>query len=274
MKTGWPIGLLLVAALAIAGAGSTVGTGDLLALGIDAWESSLAGAGLALGNPGAFNNPAALAWSQGLKVSSTLGTAFGQVPITAASLEASHLALGGVRLASSENGADYLEEGGAAVLGLPLGGSLGLGLRLDVLHRSLPREGLGWAVDAAVLYRGPFAAAGAVNAILARSPVPGEDWSSSFSLGLGFPLELGEGIRAWVAAAAWGIGTPAAAGAIGAELRAGNLGARLGLSQDSLSLGILVAWGGFQLSLAAQLNPALSACYRATLAIEFGRTSP
>ena len=267
---------LLLAAMVIgtplAGVASYVGTGELFALAWDAWDAAMAGAGLAIpAGPGAvFSNPAALARERGFAVSSTLGDTFGGASASALAANFTWLGLGGVRLNAGEGGASLLHEGAALGLGVPVTGQFSLGGRLRVLHLVLPEEQLGWSVDLAGLYRGEVAAAVVVDALTARAPTPGEGWPATFSLGLAFPLGLGDHLSGWVALAATGIGEESLAARLGMELWVGGLGVRFGLSPEALAMGASAGWRDFRLNLVAKLSAGLSAAFAATLIFRWG----
>ncbi|RLE28402.1 hypothetical protein DRJ54_06615 [Candidatus Acetothermia bacterium] len=270
MKTS--LVLLVLVAISLAGVGEFVYTGELFSLGLDAWDLAMAGAGLAIPyGPGkVFSNPAALAGGDSLVVGSTLGSGFGQTSTSAIAAQLAWLGVGGVRLSASDDGTALLHEGAALALGVPVSGLFSLGGRMRVLHLVLPAEYTGWAVDVAALYRGEVAAAVLIDALLASAPTPGEDWSTSVSLGIALPLALGDLLSGWVAFAATGIGEDSASARLGIELWVGGLGLRAGISPEAAALGVSAGWRNFQLDLAVELNAALSAAFAASLIVRLG----
>lgn len=269
------IGATLVLALALTGLGQGhEGVGVLFDLGLGARWVGMGGVGIALADDESapLLNPAGLGWRQGWGVASAFADQFGAADLFALGLAGPGVGLTALYLDSGpiHEGLTYRTLGGVAAVGWRQGG-LSLGLRGRILRPLSPVPALGWAADAAVLWRGPISLGLVGEALLSQPAFPGEDWPRRFSLGIGVPLPLPEPLSGQAALDLFGLGEQRRAWRLGAEAWVGEaLGIRAGLDEESVSLGLSVRFRESELDWGIVAHAVLPAAMRISLAVRFG----
>ncbi|MBC7092555.1 hypothetical protein H5T53_00850 [Candidatus Bipolaricaulota bacterium] len=263
----------LVLAVAVAGLGQGHVGGDVLfALAGGARSAGMAGAGLAVADgEGLFLNPAALVGTAGWEALSAYARQFGAADFALVSLAGPGLGVAAMALdaGSIGPGLAFRVEGAVAAVGIPIYGGLSMGTRARLLHPVAPREALGWAVDAGVLWQGPVQVGLVWQGVLSQPAFPGEDWPRTLAVGVAVPFRWGTFLSGIVALDATGLAAGAPALAAGGELWAGDIAVRAGVTANSVSFGVSVRWSSFQLDWAAVAHPVLPAAVRVSLTVRF-----
>ncbi|MBC7097603.1 hypothetical protein H5T52_00530 [Candidatus Bipolaricaulota bacterium] len=262
--------LVFLVFLALPALGGYVGVGTIFELGWDAWDVGMAGAGLALAEgPGAlFTNPAGIAWEDGIILLGSSSGLYGAATSSSVAACLPGVGLGGIILDSGpiDEGLRYRVEGAAAALSIPLSEALALGGRARVLRHVLPQEETGWAVDLAVMLRGPLSLAALAEGLVSQAPVPEETWPPSLSLGVAMALPLPEPLTGALGAAVRGLGEEPLL-SLGAQLWAKELGIRAGYCGEKFTCGLSVGWGSLRLSLATELHATLPPSFKASFQV-------
>lgn len=257
---------LLVLAFSASGVSAAVGGDVLFELGRPAQALALAGMDLAL--PLAFSNPAALGFRTGWELLSTYASPFAAGHLGHLALVGSHVAVEAFLFYAGEiaPGLSYRAEGGAAALGLTLGG-LGLGGRARLLHQAQPAPGLGAALDLGLLWQGPFWLGAVVENVWSIPPFPGEAWPWDLSAALALPLSV-LGVPAYVGAAAQDVLTLPRY-ALAAALTLPRVFLAVGLGTAGLTLGGSLTWSTFRLEWAFLGHAHLPGSFRVSLALRW-----
>ncbi len=253
------------------------GAGLPLELGGGARALGMGGAFLAVADDewATLSNPAGLSGLRRWGFTGTHARQFGAVSVTTLGVAGPWL---GVLLTVVDSGLiepdlSYVALGGVAAAGIPVWGGLSVGVRGRAVRNVAPGDAAGWAVDGALLWRGPVVVALLWEALWAE-PIGGsgshsEPWPQRLALGAALPLPLPRPVSGQVAASVEGLGTGPLSVRGGGELWLQGLGLRAGLSPGTFSYGLSVRLGGLQLDWATVLHGILGPTYRGTVTIRF-----
>ncbi|MFO8033629.1 MAG: hypothetical protein R6U88_00530, partial [Candidatus Bipolaricaulota bacterium] len=167
----------------------------------------------------------------------------------------------------------YVSLGGVAAVGVPVWGDFSVGIRGRAVRNVAPGDATGWAVDLALLWRGPVTLGLLGESLWSQAVTSsgghGEPWPQRLALGAALPLPLPQPLNGQVTASLGGLGEDPLSLRAGGELWLQGIGLRAGLGPGTASYGLSVRWGTLQLDWATVLHEVLGPAYRGTVTVRF-----